>query len=202
MKKAVTYSLPSALETGGIVFLSIMILLVGNAKDLLERYGLLSSSQIVKDRLAHGVDHGLTKLDSFRATNGVVTFVVWGAVGLVTFSFVQALLRASNQIRYEKQLSSNEYVHPANFNRRAYWRQIVRNGLVSFLLLACLVVALLFYIALMIPLSFLHARRFLLQPSAAHISELVIGLVVLAASTYIVYALLKITVIHHRRSVI
>lgn len=202
MKQKIRTLIPSSTDVGAAIFLTLLILLVGNAHDLLQRYGLLSSSQVVNSQLHHVVGSGLGWLDSKQATTNIVTFAIWGVVGLVAFSLVQTLLRATGKIRYEKEFSTNRYVHPSEFRSDSFWRQVGTSMVVSMLLIILSVVSLLLYILAALPASFTFARRLLLQPSIAHIGDFAVGFLGLFGCTLVVYLLLRLTVRQHRSSLV
>lgn len=191
---------PSRLETWGVAFFSLVFVLLGSAHDLLQRYGLISSSHVVHDQLSKGVGQGLQKLDSYSFTQNATTFVVWGLVGLVSFSIFQTVWRASQRLKYEQEVSSNEYIHPANFNRQNYWRTIVVDLGLSLVFTALLLVSLGFYALRALPYATHHVGRFLLQLNLGNLKDLALGLVVGFASTYVLYVVWKISVWHHRAS--
>ena len=59
------------------------------------------------------VQSGLFWLDGFEVTNAVVTFMFWGFVGLVAYSSISLLFSISEEVKYERDLSTDEYVRPA-----------------------------------------------------------------------------------------
>jgi hypothetical protein len=197
MQKSLPKLFPSSTETAGIAFVSLLIVLLGNGKDLLERYGLLNSSQLVQKQLGNQVGSGLGKLDTFKFTDSVVSFAVWGVVGLISFSLLQAVLRTSNQIKYHKAVGSNRYVHPANFTRERFWRHIVIDTALSFGFLLLIVATVVFYFTYTLPKGFTHARRFLLHVSVTRVGDLLLGLVMVFVGTYLVYAAVRLALRHY-----
>jgi hypothetical protein len=191
---------PSAPEVWGIAFATLVLLLIGNGKDLLQRYGLVQSSQVVKNQLGHGIGSGLGILDSFTVTRSIVNFALWGVVGLIAFSFVHTLLTASNRLQEEKELSSNAYVHPEGFRRDSFWHHIVLHTVTSFGLLVLSAAVIVTYLFWVFPRSSARAGRFLLHLTPGHVTDLLIGLVSLFIGTYVVYVVLKLALRHHRVS--
>ena len=192
--------IPTRIETLGVAFFSLVFLLLGNAHDLLQRYGLISSSQIVHDQLGKGVGQGLQKLDSYSFTQNATTFIVWGLVGLISFSIFQTIWRASQRLKYQQEVSSNQYIHPANFNRHSYWRSISMDLGLSLIFTALLLTGLAVYLLRALPYATHHVGRFLLQLNVTNLADLAIGLAVGFLATYLLYVLWKITVWHHRAS--
>lgn len=198
MQKNIRSFIPSSTETGGVAFVALLVVLLGNAKDLLNHYGLASSSKVVQAHIGSKVGDGLGKLDHFSLTTSVVTFAIWGVVGLIAFSVLQAALRVSGEVKYEEEVSSNQYVHPAGFSRQGFWRQIVISALISFGLLLLLAVVAVLYLVYFLPHGFTYARRFLLNASLLGVGDLLLGLLIVSVGTYILYFCLKLVIWHHR----
>jgi hypothetical protein len=186
-----SYSL-SSFELWCIALGSLAVLIAGNARALLGRYGLLNSSQVVGQQLSGRLTSGLGTLDSFSITPGLVTLIVWGGVGMAIFSLTQAILRASATVSFQRQLGSNRFVHPSNFNRRDYWRQVLTHTVVSFGLLALLVLVAGLYLLFVAPVSFYYSQAFLLDISLAHLPSLALGLFTVFAGTAALYGAAKL----------
>lgn len=200
MHNRLIYFLPNGAELIGTTFATFLIVLLGNGKDLLDRYGLSSSSAVVRQNIGNSFGSGLTKLDSFRFTNGVVTFGIWAIVGLVSLSVLQAILRVSSEVSYDKEVGSSHYVHPNNFSRTKYWRQILLNALFSFGSLLLLVLMAGVYLFAVLPRGFLYARRFLLHITVPGIGYLLAGLAIVFIGTLALYICIKLVMVHHRYS--
>jgi hypothetical protein len=197
MRSPFSRLVPNSAEVGGIAFASLLIVLIGNAKDLLNYYGLISSSDVIQSQLSSSFGSGLSKLDSFSVTPTVVTFGIWGLVGLTTLSIVQAILRVTGEIAYEKQVSSNDYIHPGNFSRQSYWAQITFHTLISLALWVLLAGVALAYLFGVIPLGFTYARHFLLHATLPGIGYLLLGLTLVFVGTLALYTCLKLVMRHH-----
>jgi hypothetical protein len=187
----------STFELWCIALVSLALLIAGSAQVFLERYGLIGSSAEIHRQLTSQVSSGLSVLDSFTVTPAVVTFITWGLIGLVLFSVIQAAARASGIVRFERDLSSNRYVHPQNFDRATYWRRIVTDTLLSFVLLALLVAAAVMYVVFAVPVSFVYVQRFLLHVSLPHTLDLLAGLFTIFVGTTALYWLIKLAAWHH-----
>lgn len=198
MRRSFRSLIPSSTETGGIAFAALLVVLLGNAKGLLNHYGLALSAEVVKSHIGSKVGDGLSKLDHFSLTGSVVTFAIWGVVGLITFSVLQAVLWVSSEVKYEEEVSSDQYVHPAGFSRQGFWRQIFISALMSFGLLILLAAAVILYLLYALPYGLTYARRFLLHASLFGIGDLLLGLSVVFVGTYTLYICLKLVVWHHR----
>jgi len=171
---------------------SLGLLIVGNARLFLERYGLVSSSHVVGQELSGHFTSGLGVLDSFSITPGLVTLIVWGGIGMIIFSLTQAIMRASAAVSYQRELSSNRFVHPAGFDRQTYWRQILKHTALSFGLLALLALATALYLLFVIPVSFYYTQTFLLAVSLNHLPSLLVGLFAALVGTTVLYYIAKL----------
>lgn len=187
----------SAFELWCVALVSLGLLIVGNARIFLERYGLIGSSAEIHRQLTSQVSSGLSVLDSFTVTPALVTFITWGMIGLVLFSIIQAAVRASGIVRLERDLSSNRYVHPQNFDRGVYWKRIATDAVLSFVLLALLVAAAVMYVVFAVPVGFAYVQRFLLHISLPHTFDLLAGLFTIFVGTALLYWLIKLAVWHH-----
>jgi len=192
--------IPTTFELWCVACCAAALLLAGNAKLLLEHYNLISSSTVVGQELSDRFTSGLGVLDSFSLTPGLVTFTVWGAIGLIVFSLAQAVLRASNALHYERDLGSNRYVHPESFSRERYWQRVAQDSLASFGLLCLLAVAGGFYLLCIVPVSFFYLQGFLLHLSLSRLMNALLGIFTAFAGTLGLYIILKLVLWHHRRS--
>jgi hypothetical protein len=155
----------------------------------------------VHDQLAHRVASGLDVLDNFTFTPAIVTFVTWGLIGLVLFSLVQSLMRASGTLQFERDLSSNRYIHPQNFKRSTFWRHIIIDTTISFALLAVLAASAIMYLLFIVPVGFAYVQRVLVQFSLSNMLVCLVGAFTIFSGTLLLYLLLKITVVHYRFSI-
>lgn len=198
MKTAYKKLFPSAFELWCVVAVSAAILVAGNAKVLLQKLGLISSSSVVSQHVSSTVGNSLVTFDSYSITPGLVTFITWSIIGLVTFSIAQAFVRASGMIKFEREVSSNQYVHPQNFKRDSYWKNIATDTVVSFVSLSLLAVGFTMDVLYVLPTSFTDIQRFLLDPSTTNAASLAVGIVAVLASTTVVYLLFKVVAWRHR----
>lgn len=200
MPKKYNPLIPSMYELWYVILTSAALLVVGCAHVFLERYDLIGSSSVVRAQFSNAVGNGLGALDAFSFTATAITFIVWGAIGLAVFSLIHAFARASNAWRFQHELSSNRYIHPANFNRKIYWQNVVRHTVMSFVLLALLIIGVLLYLLIVIPISFYYTQHFLIHSSLINLWSLAVGAVTIFAGTFVMYVLLKAVIWQHRAS--
>jgi len=192
------HSFLTTYELWWVALTALALLLIGNARFLLERLGLINASSVVHQQVAQTVGTGLGRLDTFTITPTVVTFLVWGGAGLILFSIIQGLLRASGTVQFERDLSSDRYIHPAGFSRASYWRRVIENTVISFVLLALLVTGAVGYVVYITPVSIDYLQVFLLNISLHTLPDLLASILVACTGTLVLYCLLKLAIWHHR----
>lgn len=200
MRTAYRKIFPTAYEFWYLALATVALVLVGNGKVILEHYNLIASSNILRNEFSDSVGSGLHLLDNFQATPGLVTFVTWGLVGLIVLGIVQSFVRASGLIAFERDLSSNQYIHPQNFSRHRYWERIIIDSIVSFLLLFLLVIGAGLYVVFLVPFSFGLVQTNVLHASLMHFVGMSLGMVAIFVGTTLLYMLLKLVVWHRHIS--
>jgi hypothetical protein len=198
MKTKFKHLVPSSFELVGGGFLAIIIIFLANSKSLLSYYGLSSSDQLIKSSADNVVSEALTVIDSFSATNGVVTFLIWAVVGIVCFGIVEALGNGYQQIKLEKQVSSKSYIHPTSFSQARFWRSVVLDTITLLLGLGLLALVLLAFALLVLPLGLAYSRVFIFSASFRTALDLVLGLFVIF--TGLIVTSVTIRLLLYRRS--
>lgn len=178
MKQRLRHLLPAPTELTGGIFLTVVILLLANTKRLLNFYGLHSSDELIKSSAGNVLSQALKTIDSFSATNGVVTFLIWAVVGVLCFGIVEALGHAYQEIKLQKQVSSKNYVHPASFNSGKFWQGIVLEACTLAGGLILLGVTCLAFMVFVVPLGLAYSRVFLFGISAQNALYMLLGMVV------------------------
>jgi hypothetical protein len=92
---------------------------------LIEHYHLTQAQELLVHRLWHAVKNVLAKLDALSFTSTIVTFLFWGLVGIVIYGLTTSLVRLWQAGEEDKELASDDYVHPTGFSRQHYWKQII-----------------------------------------------------------------------------
>jgi hypothetical protein len=192
--------LPSVYEYWYLGLATLAVLLAGNAKVLLQHFGLVNSSGVVGEQVSDTVGSGLRALDAFNATPGVVTFITWGVIGLILFSLVQTFVRASGYIEFEREVGSSRFVHPANFSRRRYWRTILLHAFLSFGLIILFLTYLALYVLFIVPVASLYLQRVLIVSDPSRLLDLTLSIFVMAAGTFVLYFILKAVLWQHHIS--
>jgi hypothetical protein len=190
---------PSALELWYVGFAACALILVGNGKLILERAGLIGSAHLIGQQVSTKVISGTALIDTFRFTAGAINLIVWGATGLIIYSGLQSLVQGLRTIEYERDFDTR-YIHPQGYTHQAYWRQIIGNALLGFVLMGLLIAAGFIYISIAIPDSFAYVQRFILQPSIPGLINPFLGFDIAFIATAILYLILKLVIRHHRLS--
>jgi hypothetical protein len=192
--------LPSTLEIWWVSFAVVILLVAGNAKLFLQRYDLIDSSALIHSQLSSKVTSGLNVLDSFGFTSSVVTFVVWAFVGVLVLSIMQACMHFSRTMQHHRELASNEYSHPENFNREHYLKQAAVGTALSFAFTSLLVTSLILYLLYVVPVAFSYVRQFLLDASIGHVIALLLGIFTAFVGTMLLYVVFKLVLRQYRAS--
>jgi len=200
MPKSYRHILPSSFELWCVGFAALGLLIAGNAKLLLEHLGIIDSSVVVRSQLVSHVNDGLKTIDSLNATPAFVTFITWGIIGLVLLSLLQALYHTSRTLEYERELGTNEYVHPQGFNPKGYWRHLAVNTIVSLCLFSAFIVAAALFVLFVVPVGFAYTQQLIIDPSLQNIGTFLLGAFTIFAGTALLYLLGKVLVWHHRVS--
>ncbi len=148
-------------------------------------------------RLNGAVQSVLTWLDGFETTNAVVTFMFWGFVGLVAYGSVMVVAKISQEVRYESELSTDDYVHPARKTNRDIIVAELASTLVKAAVGIFLLVALAVLVFVVLPALIVQVRSAVLQPGLMAWLSALAATVLMAADTCLV-TLVTRTLIHHQ----
>ena len=188
----------SIFEFWWIALAAFVLLIAVDGRTILGRMNLVDASDVVHTQVSQTVGSSLGLLDAFAITPTVITFVVWGVAGLVLFSIIQGMIRAGNAVKFEHDLGSDRYVHPAGFRSGVYWRRLVVSALLSFVLIVLLITAASLYAFTVVPVCAEYTQQFILQPSLLGVLNALLGVVAAIAGAVVVYGLLKLVLWHHR----
>lgn len=184
--------LPNTFQSVAVFILAIFVIVLGNTKQILHYYGLNSSTQVIHNTTSSAITSGLGRLDNFQATAGLVTFGIWAVIGLFCFSIVQMIVRVYRGLEEDEALSSNRYVHPATFVRKAFWKGVLGDfvGLILSVLLLAVVCYL--FVGYGLAISLADTRLFLHGVSVARIGDVLLGFVLLYAWLLVITSCLKL----------
>lgn len=147
---------PSRFELIAAVGIGLLSFFVISIPTLIRHLKLTHAQTILLDNIGHEVEKGLSKLDSLSFTNTVVTFLFWGIVGILIYGITTALVKLWQAGEENKELISEEYVHPEGFSKRHFWRQIVEKELFSAAILTAELIVISATIFWVFPFALVH----------------------------------------------
>lgn len=125
----------SRAELLGAVGTAVAVFFLASVPTIIRHLQLTQAQTLLLDKTEHAITSFLAVLDSFSFTNTVVTFLFWGFIGIIIYGLTTALVRLWQAGEEEKELISDEYVHPAGFSKKQFWRQIIEKEAFSAALL-------------------------------------------------------------------
>ena len=182
-----------------MVFAAIISVLVFVAS-LTGSGGPYAVKQTLGTSINGSVSNVLHWLESFEKANSFVTFLFWGAVGLVLYIIISSLLSMSKEVAYEQDLGSDDYVHPAaKTSKDIIVAEITNAGM-----LAIGLIGLVFSFGLVafgiLPTLIVNSRAFALQPTLNNGVGLAAATVVIAAGLCLVWFVARLCM--HRRVIL
>lgn len=177
-----------------------MLVLVGNGRLILERLGLIGSTSLIREQVSTRIDWGLSSFQSFRFSANAADLVVWGIVGLIIYSALEALVKSIRTVQFRRDFDSARYIHPQGYSSASFWQEVTTNAILGFLLLVCMVAGGILYVVASIPASFAYVQRFILRPNFFTAFDFLAGLAIAFVATTVMYLLIKLVVRHHRIS--
>jgi hypothetical protein len=186
MKTRLGKIFPTLQEVILAAVLSAIIMLLANSRQLLSYYGLQASDEVIKTSAGNVFSDALKQLDSFSATSSVVTFLIWAVVGIICFALVESLSGAYQELRLERQISSNRYVHPTNFSTTTFWRGVFVNAFSLLIGLVLLAVVTILFMLIVLPSGLAYSRSFLFEPNLANAVYLLVGLAVMSVGLLLI----------------
>lgn len=178
--------------------LSAIILVLANSKQLLNYYGLESSNEVIKTNANNILDDALHVLDSFSATDGIVTFIIWAVVGIICFALVESFTGAYQEFRLERQISSNRFIHPSNFSTTNFWGGVFFNAVSLLCGLIFLAFTTLLFMLLALPSGLAYSRSFLFEPSLIDGAFFLLGIILISIGLLLVDIAVRF-LLHRRR---
>lgn len=149
---------------------------------MFDTYNLFSARKMLESEFGKILEATLASIDRLSFTNTIVTFMFWGIVGMIVYALVSSVFRALQRAEMERELASDDYVHPADFSKAKFWREELLESAITFcsFVLFGLVTAVL--LLQLLPTATVHLRYLLnsadnlgLLPAIASIVLLFIG---------------------------
>lgn len=144
-----------------ITYCAVMVLIVLGVALLptfLSQYNLLGARDVLTTDIGSWFNTVLVRIDSLSFTNTVVTFLFWCIVGIFVYAIVNGLTHIVENVERERELFSNEYVHPLAASRHDMWREKIFVSVFSFFSLALLIALIAVNIFVLLPTTTIHLR--------------------------------------------
>ncbi len=149
---------PSGIDIAYCAVVVLVGLFVIMLPTVFDTYNLLGAREILESGFGDFVGKILASIDKLSFTNSVVTFMFWGVVGMVVYALVSSLLRALQRAESERELASDEYVHPAVFSRATFWREELIESAVTFASFVLFGVVTIVVLLQLLPTTTIHLR--------------------------------------------
>lgn len=162
-----------------------ILCLVSVLPTIVTEVGLTGIKQFLASGFGHWLNQILQAIDKFQMTNTVVTFLFWGAVGMVVYGFVTALLRGIQTANLERELIGGEYVHPANFTKVRFWREEFLRSAIAIITFILFVILLVTVVAGVLPTVIVYLRALIVHPSSSQIVPLATSTLLLLLGNYL-----------------
>jgi len=100
---------------------------------ILDQYNTFGAREMAMSGFGSAMGKFLLHIDELSFTNNLVTFMMWGVVGMIIYGLISSLIRAFAKAELERELASNEYVHPAAFSRSKFWHEELTKSAATFI---------------------------------------------------------------------
>jgi hypothetical protein len=158
--------LPSRLEVGFYLFLSVLILILSNIQLLVNIYGTALEQNYLNVYLK---DTFSTSFDTYSRrliAPDTADFIFWLFVSLVLLSLLKAAHKAYVEISYDLDFTGNRFIHPRTFTERSFWVSTFLNFFLQLIVLTISAFMVYSLVYLVVPMSIMLARIYLVEPSA------------------------------------
>ena len=149
---------PSGLDIAYCVVVTSFLLLAVMLPTLFNRYNTFGAGEVLRSGAGGVVGRFLLHIDQLSFTNNVVTFLLWGVVGMLVYGLVSSIVRAFAKAELNRELAGDEYVHPASFSRKKYWHEELLISAVSITSFAVVAVILASIALGLLPMATTHVR--------------------------------------------
>lgn len=124
-------SKPNMLEVLAAIGAGLIVFFLASIPTLIGHFHLTQAQTLLVDKAGRGVGKALSVLDSFSFTNTVITFLFWGVIGIFIYGLSASLVKLWQASEEEKELASDDYIHPEGFSKKKFWKQIVEKEVFS-----------------------------------------------------------------------
>ena len=91
---------PPGIELWYVALATGVLLFLGNGNVLLEKMGLIGTSDLIGQELSTKITHVFEFLSSLSFTANAASMLVWGGAGLIIYSTLQSVLRLLRTLQY------------------------------------------------------------------------------------------------------
>ncbi len=154
---------PGVFELVSSALAAILVLMAALLPTFIAQHQLFTVENAVLSQMAHWLTKILVGIDSMKFSATIVTFLFWGLIGLVTYGVIMGFVRFWQHAEAVEEIVSEEFVHPAGFNAKHYWRTLaLREGVnIAVILLTLFCASLVAFVLL--PAATVHARTLVLE---------------------------------------
>lgn len=170
---------------------TLMVLVVVLLPTVIIKHQLFIVENAVLAQLAHGFTAVLVGIDSVKFSATIVTFLLWGLVGLITYGIIMGIIRFWQYTEMLKEMVSGEFVHPAGFSARRYWRTLALHEGVNIAVILLGLTCVLTVAFALLPAATVHARTLVLSWSWPVAAQAAAATVLLWAGALTVILCLK-----------
>lgn len=154
---------PSGIDIAYMVVVTLLLLLIMVLPTIFDEYNTFNSREILATGTGNFIKSILLRIDQLSFTNNVVTFMLWGTVGMVVYAFVSSLLRALAKAEFERELAGDGYVHPSSFSRAKFWREELLISASTVISMALLVAMSAVTLLVFLPMATIHIRSVIIS---------------------------------------
>lgn len=138
-------------------------------------------------------------LDGLQYTAFVVTFIFWGAIGLLMFLIIQVILRSTTEL-YKEKVFITKYAHPVSYSLKDYISHFFLSGLELIAIIVILALTLIVSVTLFFTSLATSSREFVSHMSMLEGIKILLWFMAFWLSIYIIHMLLNL--LAHRKTLI
>jgi hypothetical protein len=158
--------LPTRVEVGFYFFLAALLLVLSNIQLLVTIYGTSLEQNYLNVYLKDTFTSGFDTYSRRLIAPDTADFIFWLLVSLVLLSFLKAAHKAYKEITFDIDLSGNRFIHPKAFKQRSFWIAVFLNFFLQFITLSAVAFLIYSLVFLVIPISIMLARIYIVEPHA------------------------------------
>ncbi len=158
IKAYIRNALPSSIDAAYCAIGVLAVLGITLLPTVLTQYNLLGVREALTTDVGMWFTRLLARIDNLSFTDTVVTFLFWCIVGIFVYAIVNGLTHIVETVERERELFSNEYVHPLATSRRDMWHEKIFVSVSSFFSMMLFIAVITVIIFVLLPTTTLHLR--------------------------------------------